>query len=79
MNDWDSTSIQRPSMYSTTIPSDAFSSRENVVSTLKWLVSTLDDRCSAYLTREELQNELKNVTMGFWDWGLLWRGHSRVV
>jgi len=42
-----------------TVPSHAFDSRDRAVASLKWLVSTLGDPYSKYLTREELQAELQ--------------------
>jgi len=42
-----------------TVPSHAFDNRENAVASLKWLVSTIGDPYSKYLTREELQQELQ--------------------
>lgn len=40
-------------------------SRESTVKGIKWLVSTLEDPYSAYLTREELQKELYTRDDGF--------------
>lgn len=53
------------------VPPKAFDTREDAVTSLKWLVSTLDDPFSKYLTREELQNELRNKDDGFLGLGLL--------
>lgn len=47
------------------MPADAFGSREGVVRGLKWLVSTLNDPYSSYLTREELRQELERRDDGF--------------
>ena len=57
-----------------TLPMNAFDSRENVVTSLKWLVSTLDDPYSKYLTREELQNELNVRDDGFLGLGFIVEG-----
>lgn len=57
-----------------TLPANAFDSRENVVDSLKWLVSTLDDPYSKYLTREELQNELNVRDDGFLGLGFIVEG-----
>jgi Periplasmic protease len=47
------------------VPSHAFDNRDNAEHALKWLVSTLDDPYSKYLTREELEAELKVKDDGF--------------
>ncbi len=48
------------------IPADiTFKTREGTVKGLKWLVSTIGDPFSKYLTREELVNELKVQNDGF--------------
>jgi C-terminal processing protease CtpA/Prc len=47
------------------MPPHAFDSRDDVVTSLKWLVSSLDDPYSKYLTREELQKELSVRDDGF--------------
>jgi len=46
-------------------PENAFTSRENAVKGLRWLVSTLNDPYSKYLTREELREELQSKDDGF--------------
>mmetsp|Transcript_25961 Transcript_25961/g.39292 ORF Transcript_25961/g.39292 Transcript_25961/m.39292 type:complete len:808 (-) Transcript_25961:323-2746(-) len=43
-----------------TIPPAAFTSRDNAVKSLKWLVSSLEDPYSQYLTRQELSQELSS-------------------
>jgi len=57
-----------------TVPSHAFDSRENVVESLKWLVGTLDDTYSKYLTREELQRELQVRDYSFLGLGAIVEG-----
>eukprot|EP00554_Chaetoceros_debilis_P010051 CAMPEP_0194106734 /NCGR_PEP_ID=MMETSP0150-20130528/6709_1 /TAXON_ID=122233 /ORGANISM="Chaetoceros debilis, Strain MM31A-1" /LENGTH=859 /DNA_ID=CAMNT_0038794961 /DNA_START=345 /DNA_END=2924 /DNA_ORIENTATION=- len=47
------------------MPSNAFNTREDAVTSLKWLVSTLEDPYSKYLTRDELQKELTFKDDGF--------------
>lgn len=47
------------------MPAAAFDSRDNTVQSLKWLVSTLDDPYSRYLTRDELDAELQVKNDGF--------------
>lgn len=42
------------------MPKDVFSSWEGAVSGMKWLVSTLNDPYSKFLTREELREELNS-------------------
>ncbi|KAL7521763.1 hypothetical protein ACHAWX_006444 [Stephanocyclus meneghinianus] len=49
----------------------AFSTRENAVKSLKWLVSTINDPYSKYLTREELKQELVGGDDGFLGLGAL--------
>ena len=56
------------------MPSNAFDSRENVITSLKWLVSTLDDPYSKYLTREELKQELEVQDDGFLGLGAIVEG-----
>lgn len=46
-------------------PHVSLESREGAVEGLKWLVSTLNDPFSKYLTREELKQELKGGNDGF--------------
>lgn len=58
-------SYQQDSIPKLTVPAHAFDNRENAVASLKWLVSTLEDPYSKYLTREELQQELKATNNGF--------------
>ena len=48
-----------PSTELATMPPNAFSSREGAVKGLNWLVSTLKDPYSQYLTKEQLFQELK--------------------
>ncbi|KAL3792961.1 hypothetical protein HJC23_010974 [Cyclotella cryptica] len=50
---------------------NAFSTRENAVKSLKWLVSTINDPYSKYLTREELKQELLGGDDGFLGLGAL--------
>jgi len=47
------------------MPGHPFDNRENAVKSLKWLISTLDDPYSKYLTRDELENELRLKADGF--------------
>lgn len=49
----------------------AFTSRESTVNTLKWLVSSINDPYSKYLTREELTQELVGGDDGFLGLGAL--------
>jgi len=46
-------------------PMGAFTSRDRAVEGLKWLISTLSDPYSKYLTREELRQELASNDDGF--------------
>eukprot|EP00956_Cyclotella_meneghiniana_P045481 scaffold371024_cov66-Cyclotella_meneghiniana.AAC.1 len=50
---------------------EAFDTRDNTVRTLKWLVSTIGDPYSKYLTREELNQELIGGDDGFLGLGAL--------
>lgn len=50
---------------------DAFATRENAVKSLKWLVSSIKDPYSKYLTREELRQELEGGDDGFLGLGAL--------
>lgn len=61
------------------VPSHAFDSRDNTVTSLKWLVSTLDDPYSKYLTREELQSELRVKDDGFLGLGLLVEAPQNII
>ncbi len=56
------------------LPPHAFDSRDDVVQSLKWLVGTLDDPYSKYLTREELQQELNKRDDGFLGLGVIVEG-----
>jgi len=47
------------------MPAHAFDSRADAVTSLKWLVSTLEDPYSKYLTREELEQEFQAWNGGF--------------
>lgn len=47
------------------MPSHAFDGRDEVVQALRWIVSTLDDPYSKYMTREDLEKELKVKDDGF--------------
>lgn len=47
------------------VPSFTLTTREGVVQGLKWLVTTLEDPYSKYLTREELKQELRGGNDGF--------------
>lgn len=53
------------------LPKDVFSSRQNAVNGLNWLVSTLHDPYSKYLTKEQLFQELKETSNGFVGTGAL--------
>mmetsp|Transcript_27938 Transcript_27938/g.60823 ORF Transcript_27938/g.60823 Transcript_27938/m.60823 type:complete len:773 (+) Transcript_27938:69-2387(+) len=53
------------------LPKDAFSNRQNAVNGLNWLVSTLHDPYSRYLTKEQLFQELKETSNGFVGTGAL--------
>mmetsp|Transcript_20399 Transcript_20399/g.29886 ORF Transcript_20399/g.29886 Transcript_20399/m.29886 type:complete len:912 (-) Transcript_20399:597-3332(-) len=58
--------IMRQRLGISTMPGrDVFDNRENTVDGLKWLVSTLNDPYSKYLTREELRNEFLERNDGF--------------
>ncbi|KAL7509764.1 hypothetical protein ACHAXN_006734 [Cyclotella atomus] len=50
---------------------NAFATRESTVKTLKWMVSTIGDPYSKYLTREELTQELVGGDDGFLGLGVL--------
>jgi C-terminal processing protease CtpA/Prc len=50
---------------------NAFATRENTVKTMKWLVSSIGDPYSKYLTREELTKELIGGDDGFLGLGAL--------
>jgi C-terminal processing protease CtpA/Prc len=56
------------------LPPHAFDSRDDVVQSLKWLVGTLDDPYSKYLTRDELQQELNGRDDGFLGLGVIVEG-----
>eukprot|EP00979_Chaetoceros_neogracilis_P002344 scaffold409_cov295-Chaetoceros_neogracile.AAC.14 len=58
-------SFQEDSVPKLVMPDHPFDNRDNAVKSLKWLISTLDDPYSKYLTREELENELKLKADGF--------------
>ena len=62
-----------------TLPPHIFDSREDIVIGLKWLVSTLDDPYSKYLTREELKQELNLRDDGFLGLGVIVEGPSKSV
>jgi len=53
------------------VDSNGLSSRDDVVKTLKSIVSSLNDRYSKYLTREELRMELEGGDNGFLGLGAL--------
>ena len=55
----------------TNMPRQAFATREGSVSAINWLVSTLRDPYSKYLTKEELVTELKYTSRGFMDSGAI--------
>ena len=57
--------VSRSNTPSKDVPSFTLTTREGAVQGLKWLVSTLDDPYSKYLTREELKQELKGGNNGF--------------
>lgn len=65
-----SMSIYTPDMAST-MPPSAFDDREKAVTGLKWLVSTLKDPYSMYLTRDDLNRELQVKNDGFLGLGLI--------
>ena len=74
----DSVQFQRQHRYSDSasvpkvkIPSHGFDSRERSVASLKWLVSTLEDPYSKYLTKDELQKELTVKDDGFLGLGMI--------
>lgn len=58
-------SFQEDSVPKLVMPDHPFDNRDNAVKSLKWLISTLDDPYSKYLTREDLENELKLKADGF--------------
>ena len=68
MNYWNNNNMNNQL---STLPPHAFDSREDVVTSLKWLVGTLDDPYSKYLTREELQQELNVRNDGFLGLGFI--------
>jgi len=53
------------------MPKDAFGSRENAIEGLNWIVSTLNDPYSKYLTKEQLFQELKETCDGFMGTGAM--------
>jgi len=53
------------------IPPHAFNTRDDAVSSIKWLVSTVGDPYSKYLTREELKRELQVKEDGFLGLGII--------
>ena len=68
-----------PSTELATMPPNAFSSREGAVKGLNWLVSTLKDPYSQYLTKEQLFQELKTSSDGFVGTGALVEAPQRVL
>jgi len=77
-------SYQQDAIPKLTVPAHAFDNRENAVASLKWLVSTLEDPYSKYLTREELENELRSKNDGFLGLGAIVElpsknGHGTIV
>ena len=68
-----------PSAELVAMPPDAFSSREGAVKGLNWLVSTLKDPYSQYLTKEQLFQELKTSPDGFMGTGALVEAPQRVL
>lgn len=67
-----------PSAELAAMPPDAFSSREGAVKGLNWLVSTLKDPYSQYLTKEQLFQELQASSDGFMGTGALVEAPQRV-
>ena len=68
-----------PSAELAAMPPDAFSSREGAVKGLNWLVLTLKDPYSQYLTKEQLFQELKASSDGFMGTGALVEAPQRVL
>ncbi len=83
--DGDTVQVQKQHRYSDPeietqkVPANAFNSRDDAVSSLKWLVSTLDDPYSKYLTRDELMRELKVRDDGFLGLGAVVEAPPRIV
>ena len=59
------------------MPPEALSSREGAVKGLRWLMSTLDDPFSRYMTREELRDELEKRDDGFLGLGAVVEGPGK--
>ena len=68
-----------PSTELATMPPNAFSTREGAVKGLNWLISTLKDPYSQYLTKEQLFQELKASSDGFMGTGALVEAPQRVL
>ena len=68
-----------PSAELAAMPPHAFGSREGAVKGLNWLVSTLKDPYSQYLTKEQLFQELKTSSDGFMGTGALVEAPQRVL
>ena len=68
-----------PSAELATMPPNAFSTREGAVKGLNWLVSTLHDPYSQYLTKEQLFQELKASSDGFMGTGALVEAPQRAL
>ena len=68
-----------PSAELATMPPNAFSTREGAVKGLSWLVSTLHDPYSQYLTKEQLFQELKASSDGFMGTGALVEAPQRAL
>jgi len=62
-----------------TLPPDAFSTREGAVEGLNWLVSTLKDPYSQYLTKDQLFQELRDSSDGFMGTGALVEAPQRAL
>jgi len=68
-----------PSTELVAMPQNAFGTREGAVKGLNWLVSTLQDPYSQYLTKEQLFQELKASSDGFMGTGALVEAPQRVL
>ena len=68
-----------PSADLATMPPNAFSTREGAVKGLNWLISTLHDPYSQYLTKDQLLQELRASSDGFMGTGALVEAPQRAL
>lgn len=68
-----------PSADLATMPPNAFSTREGAVKGLNWLISTLHDPYSQYLTKDQLFQELRASSDGFMGTGALVEAPQRAL